>query len=49
VLGSRLRRAIAFYRLKGLGLRRPGPGKDLSRGAQHDHEEKSSYAHDFLS
>jgi hypothetical protein len=26
-----------------------GRGKDPSRGAQHDHEEKSSYARDFLS
>jgi hypothetical protein len=34
--------------LKGQSRRRPA-GEGLSRGTQHDHEEKSSYARDFLS
>ncbi|MFZ0164260.1 MAG: class I SAM-dependent methyltransferase [Trebonia sp.] len=46
---------VSVYRLKtaDLGLRARVYGgrawQDLIRGAQHDHEEKSSYARDFLS
>jgi hypothetical protein len=36
---------IPGYRVKSRGL----PAKTSSCGVQHDHEEKSSYAHDFLS
>ena len=36
------------YREEGRSLR-GRVWQDLSRGAQHDHEEKSSYVRDFLS